>query len=129
MRSADWIREMVAGLRSLVTRRRVEEDLDEELRFHLEMEADANRRRGLEPAAARRAARVGLGGIERTKEEVRDQYWFRWVDDARQDVPRFALPEQGGAGVGRGNGPGARAPGTDRRGIGQGGPPTAGPGV
>lgn len=59
-------------LRALIFRRREERDLDDELRFHLEMEAAANEQRGMTPLEARRRACASFGGVERYKEEVRD---------------------------------------------------------
>ena len=49
----------------------VEQDLDDEVRAHLALLEDENRRAGLSAADARRAARVELGGVEQVKEEVR----------------------------------------------------------
>jgi putative ABC transport system permease protein len=46
--------------------------MDDELRFHLEMETEANMGRGLSPDEARRAALRDLGGVAQTKEEIRD---------------------------------------------------------
>jgi putative ABC transport system permease protein len=46
--------------------------MDDELRFHLEMETEANMGRGLSPDAARRAALRDFGGVAQAKEEIRD---------------------------------------------------------
>src|SRR5882724_9700706 len=51
-------------LRNLFLSRRVEVDLDEELRSHLEMMIEENIRAGMQPKDALRAARIELGGIE-----------------------------------------------------------------
>lgn len=64
------VRERVTGL---LFRARESAELDEELRFHLEMEASRlEREEGLAPVEARRRAAVSFGGVERTKEEVRE---------------------------------------------------------
>ena len=55
-------------LRSLVYRRRVEDELDEELKFHLEMAARKKAAAGVAEAEAVRQARVQFGGIEQVKE-------------------------------------------------------------
>jgi predicted permease len=81
-----WIKQ----LRVFARKQRVEADLDEELAVHIEMETEKNIREGMEPAEARRAALVEFGGIERTKERVRDARWTRWLEDAAADV-RYAL--------------------------------------
>jgi hypothetical protein len=62
----------LARLRALMQRRRVSRELDDELRFHIEMEAESNIKRGLLPVEAHRAALLDLGGIEQTKLKVRD---------------------------------------------------------
>jgi predicted permease len=51
--------------------RRIEADLDHEIRSHLEMLRDENIRAGMPPAEAQRAARLQLGGAEQVKAEVR----------------------------------------------------------
>ena len=64
---------VMARVRSLMARSRAEGELDEELRFHVEMETQAHVRAGMSPAAARRAALLDLGGVEQTREAVRDE--------------------------------------------------------
>ena len=66
-----------------------ERELDEEFRFHVEMQARKNERLGLAPDEARRRALVAFGGRERFKEEVRDARGGRWLDDLGRDL-RFA---------------------------------------
>ncbi len=58
-------------LRALFRRGAMERELDEELRFHLECEAEKLERTGIPRAEARRRAFVAFGGVERTKEESR----------------------------------------------------------
>src|SRR5580698_1196810 len=55
----------------LFRNRRLEEDLDEELRSSLEMIVDQFIARGMSPAEARRAARMEFEGLEQVKENVR----------------------------------------------------------
>ena len=74
-------------LRGLLFRTRAEADLDEELRSHVEMEAEQLvRLHGLAPDAARRQAALAFGGVERYKEEVRDARGLDWLTGARLDV-------------------------------------------
>lgn len=73
-------------LRALLVRNRVERELDDEIRFHLEMEIEANRRRGLPPAEARREAYRRFGGVERFKEQARDVRGTAWLEDGARDV-------------------------------------------
>jgi putative ABC transport system permease protein len=83
------VRVLLARLRALFVRRRLDDALDEELRAHLAMLEDDYVRAGMSPEDARRKARLRLGGIEQTKEVVRDQR-ATWIDSVWQDV-RYAL--------------------------------------
>jgi predicted permease len=67
-------------LRSLVARRKAENDLDDELRSHLDFQARKHAAEGMSEEEARRSARIELGGFEQTKETVRDVDRWRWVD-------------------------------------------------
>jgi putative ABC transport system permease protein len=72
-----------------VFRRREDSEMDEELRFHLEMETERNIRRGLSPRAARRQARLAFGGVERHREVLREG---RQVHDAVWSIdPAIAM--------------------------------------
>jgi predicted permease len=73
-------------LRALLRRDEVERELDEELRFHLDMQTEENIRRGMDPAEARRQARVAFGGVEGHKEASRDTRALRWLHDAARDA-------------------------------------------
>lgn len=77
-------------LRSLFRRTQVEQELDDELRFHLECETGKLIRGGLGPAEAARRARLALGGPEQVKEQVRDARGTRWLEDLAQDL-RYAM--------------------------------------
>jgi putative ABC transport system permease protein len=77
-------------LRAVFRRNAVEQELDEELALHLEMEREANIRRGMSPEAARRQAVLTLGGVAQTKEAVRDARGVRPIEDVVRDA-RFAF--------------------------------------
>ncbi|HKH46582.1 MAG TPA: ABC transporter permease [Thermoanaerobaculia bacterium] len=79
-------RTLQLGIRSLLRRDQVEEELDEELRFHLDMETAKLLKRGLSPAAARREALRTFGGVEKTKEQCRELRATRWLEDLVRDV-------------------------------------------
>lgn len=70
--------------------------MDEEMRFHLEMEVEASIRKGLPPDEARKAALDSFGGVERFKELSRDERGGRGLDDLAQDV-RFTFRKLAGA--------------------------------
>ena len=84
-----WYHEVGSRLGALVGRERQDRELDEEMRFHLEMETQQNIRAGMSPEEARRQARLAFGGVDRYREEVRDERGTRWLVDLGQDV-RFA---------------------------------------
>jgi putative ABC transport system permease protein len=74
----------------LLRRKKMEEQLERELQFHLEEHEMALIAGGAGQAEARRQARMTLGGAEQVKEECRDARGTRWVEDFWQDV-RYAL--------------------------------------
>ena len=76
--------------RALLFRRRDEQEMADELRFHVEMETEARIRGGLDPAEARRQSAAAFGGMERIKEDVRDAGGVRGATDFGGDV-RYAL--------------------------------------
>ena len=59
-------------LRALFSRDSVEHELDDELHFHIEREAEKYERQGLSHEAALRRARLEFGGVEQMKEASRD---------------------------------------------------------
>ena len=76
--------------RILFRKDEVEREMDEEMRFHLDMETEDNIRAGMSPHEARRRAMVRFGGVERFKEEARMSRGGRVVEDLVQAV-RLAL--------------------------------------
>ncbi len=68
---------------------RVERDLDEELRFHLDMETAELRRLGAGADEARRTATRRFGQLGQVKRELRDRRRALWLEDLVSDV-RFA---------------------------------------
>jgi predicted permease len=73
-------------LRSLVRRKNVEEDLDDELRFHFDRQVEKDVRSGLTRDQAVRRARLAFGGIDQVKEECRDARGVRPMENLLQDV-------------------------------------------
>ncbi|HTZ73456.1 MAG TPA: permease prefix domain 1-containing protein [Candidatus Aquilonibacter sp.] len=67
-----------------------EADLTAELDSHLQLHIHDNLRAGMSPEEARRQALIQLGGLHQTKESVRAQRGFPWLDSLAQDI-RFAL--------------------------------------
>src|SRR5262245_28871173 len=77
-------------LRSLFRRRQVEQELDEELRYHLERQIEEHISKSMAPEEARYAALRALGGVEQRKEECRDLRCVRLIEDLIQDL-RYGL--------------------------------------
>jgi len=73
-------------LRARMFRRQEERELDEELRFHVEAEAAHRRRSGASASGAHRQGLLAMGGVEKTKEEVRDARGTRLLDDTLHDI-------------------------------------------
>jgi MacB-like periplasmic core domain/FtsX-like permease family len=73
-------------LRALFFKSKMEEELDEEVRFHLEREIEENIARGMTPEEARYAAIRSFGGVERVKEESRDVRGIRLLEELWQDL-------------------------------------------
>ena len=80
-----------AGRRLLAFMRLAANDseMDEEMRFHVEMEARDLESRGVAPAEARRTALATFGGIMRYREEGREARGSSWLADLAQDL-RYA---------------------------------------
>jgi predicted permease len=66
--------------------RRTENDLDEEIQSHLQMQADDHRRAGMSFEEAREAALRDFGGVDQIKERYRDRFRFRFADMFLQDA-------------------------------------------
>ena len=64
----------------------MESRLDDEVRFHIDMQAEKNARLGMSPDEARRAAAVAFGATESFKDEARDEYRSRLLHDFLQDL-------------------------------------------
>src|SRR5262245_18741026 len=73
-------------LRALFFKSKMEEELDEEVRFHLEREIEENIARGMTREEARSAAIRSFGGVERVKEESRDERGIRLLEELWQDL-------------------------------------------
>jgi predicted permease len=68
----------------------MEDDLQNEVRFHLEREIDENIKRGMTPEEARFAALRNFGGVQRVKDESRDERGVRYAEELWQDL-RYGL--------------------------------------
>jgi predicted permease len=73
-------------LRAIFGKSKMERELDEELRYHIEQQTEQNIRLGMDPEEARHAARKAFGGVEQAKERSRDARGVRWIEDLWQDL-------------------------------------------
>jgi macrolide transport system ATP-binding/permease protein len=86
MRMEHWWFTARLRLKSVLLRSRVEQDMDEELRFHLENKIEEAIANGLSSKEARYAAMRAMGGLEQRKEEMRDARRIHWFTDFFDDV-------------------------------------------
>jgi hypothetical protein len=77
-----WLKVLACGIHGLVTRRQLDEDFQRELDAHLDMLTEENRRRGLPPEEARRAAQL--------RETYRELWGLPWLETLLQDI-RYGL--------------------------------------
>ncbi|HEX7181159.1 MAG TPA: ABC transporter permease, partial [Thermoanaerobaculia bacterium] len=83
-------REIWSRLRLWLGWESMEREMDEEMRFHIEQATEKNLRAGMAPGEARRAAMVSFGGVERFKEESRQEARPRLLEELAQDL-RYGL--------------------------------------
>jgi predicted permease len=79
---SDWM----LRLRSLFRRAAVEQDIDDELRFHFDRQVESYIAKGFEKAEAARQVRLEFGGVDQVKEEYRDALGVRLVDDLSREM-------------------------------------------
>jgi predicted permease len=77
-------------LKSLFRRRRAEDDLDDELQYHLEQTVAENIRKGMTPQEAKFAAQRLLGTVSVVKEECRDAWGIGFFETLARDL-RYAV--------------------------------------
>ena len=70
--------------------RRPAQELNEEMRFHLENQVEANIAAGMPREEARREALISFGGVQQTRENVSRVHWTHWFEVMLQDI-RYAL--------------------------------------
>ncbi|MGD8276601.1 MAG: ABC transporter permease [Gemmatimonadota bacterium] len=85
-----WLRVLRWRVRALLGGARLDRELEEEMRFHVDMVAAEYERAGHSPREARRRALVDFGGLDRKKQQARESRGVRWAEDFAQDV-RYGL--------------------------------------
>src|SRR5688572_17189489 len=77
---------LLRRLRSLFTTTRFDDDLDEELRFHIEMETAKRVQLGMDDRSARASAMRDFGGTAQHMDAARDARGVRPIEDLLQDL-------------------------------------------
>ena len=72
--------------RALTHQDQLDQELDDELRFHLEREMEQNVRNGMSPEEARYAALKSFGGLGRSKEECRSARGVGLMENMLRDI-------------------------------------------
>lgn len=85
-----WIRVFIYRLRGLFLKRKLEQELEDEILSHLDMQIEDNLRQGMSPDEARYEALRKFGGVEQVKESYRDRQSLSAVYSTLRDL-RYAL--------------------------------------
>ena len=86
MRPEHWSHTLPLRVRSLFRRRRVDQELDEELEYHVEHRTETLVLAGLSRSQARDAALRELGSLTRVREACQDTWRVRWIETSLQDI-------------------------------------------
>ena len=82
----NWLRQFAFRLQAIFHKGRIEAELSEEIRTHLEMATEANILAGMPPEEARAAALRQFGGVDQVQESYRDVRGFPWIEQLIQDL-------------------------------------------
>jgi predicted permease len=85
-----WHKKLSFWLRFLLHRRELDQEIDDEIAYHIEAKTEENIAKGLTPEEARRAARIELGGVEQVRESTRSVRTGAWLETLLQDI-RFGM--------------------------------------
>jgi VIT1/CCC1 family predicted Fe2+/Mn2+ transporter len=83
---SDFYKTLMRRFAALFLWKHLEQELDAEVRSHLEMAEDINRHRGMSEEEARREALRSFGGVEQAKELYRDQRGLPMIETTLQDL-------------------------------------------
>jgi putative ABC transport system permease protein len=86
----DHIRTLLSRCASFFRRQRLDEDLEEELRSHIQLAIEENLQRGMSEAEARTAALRAFGGVTQTREIYRVQRGLPFLEVLWSDL-RYAV--------------------------------------
>src|SRR3989442_7850818 len=86
----NWWRKLQVRLHALFQKRKLDDEMDEEMRSHIEMQTQENIEAGMNPEEARYAALRQFGWVESIKATCREQRGVSWIENFSQDV-RYGL--------------------------------------
>src|ERR1700691_6229070 len=86
----DWIRMLLSRCVALLRKQKLDDDLDEELRSHIDFAVEENLKRGMSSQQARTTALRKFGGVTQTKENYRVQRSLSVAESLGRDV-HYAL--------------------------------------
>jgi hypothetical protein len=81
-----WLRLIYSRLYGLLRKNRIEQDMEEEMRFHLRMRTRENIERGMKPDEAGREARLRFGNVGHIKDQARDIKGGGLMERLQQDL-------------------------------------------
>ena len=81
-----FLNTLIARFRALLGRDKVLNEIDEEMKAHIELEADANRERGMSPEEARRSAMESFGNVGSIRDLAYDVKGGGFLETLWQDV-------------------------------------------
>src|ERR1700691_1504795 len=88
MRFEHWLYTVPLRLRSLLVRHRQDEDLEEELRDHIERQTRENRSRGMSEEEARLAALRAFGNFVAVRQQTHETWSWLTLEHLWQDLRR-----------------------------------------
>lgn len=86
MRLERWFKKLSFWLRLLLHRGEVDQELNDEIEYHLDAKTEGNIAKGMTPIEARRAACIELGGVEQVKQQVWAARPGAWLEAFMQDA-------------------------------------------
>jgi hypothetical protein len=90
MSPKQWLYAIPLRLRSIFRRQQVEQELEDELQYHLNMRIEESVAGGMSSEQARRAALLSMGGLDQRKEECRDARGIAWIIEPQRNF-HYAL--------------------------------------
>ena len=98
-----WLGNLYRRVRALVRSESIHEEIDEEMRFHIDMRAEDNERAGMGPAEARREAERRFGRLTSMKERGYEVRGGRWLETFWRDCRYGARSLRKAAAIAPGN--------------------------